>query len=34
VAAGVDDAGRLLLDGLDGRIAIAAGDVSLRVKER
>ncbi len=33
VAAGVDDAGRLLLDGADGRIAIAAGDVSLRVKE-
>jgi BirA family biotin operon repressor/biotin-[acetyl-CoA-carboxylase] ligase len=33
VAAGVDDTGRLLLDGADGRIAIAAGDVSLRVKE-
>lgn len=33
VAAGVDDVGRLLLDGADGRIAIAAGDVSLRVKE-
>ncbi|GAB3471592.1 biotin--[acetyl-CoA-carboxylase] ligase [Massilia terrae] len=33
VAAGVDDAGRLLLDGAEGRIAIAAGDVSLRVKE-
>jgi BirA family biotin operon repressor/biotin-[acetyl-CoA-carboxylase] ligase len=33
VAAGVDDAGRLLLDGQDGRIAIAAGDVSLRLKE-
>jgi BirA family biotin operon repressor/biotin-[acetyl-CoA-carboxylase] ligase len=33
VAAGVDDAGRLLLDSLDGRIAIAAGDVSLRLKE-
>jgi BirA family biotin operon repressor/biotin-[acetyl-CoA-carboxylase] ligase len=31
-AAGVDDAGRLLLDGAEGRIAIAAGDVSLRVK--
>lgn len=33
VAAGVDDSGRLLLDCADGRIAIAAGDVSLRVKE-
>ncbi len=33
IAAGVDDAGRLLLDGAHGRIAIAAGDVSLRVKE-
>ena len=33
IAAGVDDAGRLLLDGPQGRIAIAAGDVSLRVKE-
>jgi BirA family biotin operon repressor/biotin-[acetyl-CoA-carboxylase] ligase len=32
VAAGVDDAGRLLLDGAEGRVAIAAGDVSLRVK--
>ena len=31
-AAGVDDAGRLLLDTLDGRIAVLAGDVSLRVK--
>jgi len=31
-AAGVDDAGRLLLDTLEGRIAIMAGDVSLRVK--
>ena len=31
-AAGVDDTGRLLLDTLDGRIAIMAGDVSLRVK--
>ena len=31
-AAGVDDAGRLLLDTVDGRIAIMAGDVSLRVK--
>jgi BirA family biotin operon repressor/biotin-[acetyl-CoA-carboxylase] ligase len=33
VAAGVDDVGRLLLDGADGRVAIVAGDVSLRVKE-
>jgi BirA family biotin operon repressor/biotin-[acetyl-CoA-carboxylase] ligase len=33
VAAGVDDSGRLLLDGAGGRIAIAAGDVSLRVKQ-
>ena len=32
VAAGVDDAGRLLLDTVEGRIAIMAGDVSLRVK--
>ncbi|XYJ09954.1 biotin--[acetyl-CoA-carboxylase] ligase [Telluria sp. B2] len=32
VAAGVDDAGRLLLDTVEGRIAILAGDVSLRVK--
>ena len=31
-AAGVDDAGRLLLDTVEGRIAIMAGDVSLRVK--
>lgn len=31
-AAGVDDAGRLLLDTPDGRIAVLAGDVSLRVK--
>lgn len=31
-AAGVDDAGRLLLDTRDGRITIMAGDVSLRVK--
>ena len=30
LAAGVDDAGRLLLDTMDGRIAIVAGDVSLR----
>lgn len=33
VAAGVDDTGRLLLDTSEGRIAIAAGDVSLRLKE-
>jgi BirA family biotin operon repressor/biotin-[acetyl-CoA-carboxylase] ligase len=33
VAAGVDDAGRLLLDGAGGRSALVAGDVSLRVKE-
>lgn len=32
-AAGVDDSGRLLLDAAGGRIAIAAGDVSLRRKE-
>jgi BirA family biotin operon repressor/biotin-[acetyl-CoA-carboxylase] ligase len=31
-AAGVDDAGRLLLDTPAGRIAVLAGDVSLRVK--
>ncbi|MBD8674835.1 biotin--[acetyl-CoA-carboxylase] ligase [Massilia sp. CFBP 13721] len=31
-AAGVDDAGRLLLDTSAGRIAVLAGDVSLRVK--
>jgi BirA family biotin operon repressor/biotin-[acetyl-CoA-carboxylase] ligase len=31
-AAGVDDAGRLLLDTPSGRIAVLAGDVSLRVK--
>jgi BirA family biotin operon repressor/biotin-[acetyl-CoA-carboxylase] ligase len=33
VAAGVDDAGCLLLDTDQGRIAIVAGDVSLRAKE-
>ncbi|GAB3423535.1 biotin--[acetyl-CoA-carboxylase] ligase [Massilia agilis] len=33
VAAGVDDTGRLLLDTGERRIAIAAGDVSLRLKE-
>ena len=32
-AAGVDAAGRLLLDTAQGRIAIVAGDVSLRIKE-
>jgi BirA family biotin operon repressor/biotin-[acetyl-CoA-carboxylase] ligase len=32
LAAGVDDAGRLLLDTEQGRIPIVAGDVSLRVK--
>ncbi|MCS0591910.1 biotin--[acetyl-CoA-carboxylase] ligase [Massilia norwichensis] len=32
LAAGVDDAGRLLLDTENGRIAIVAGDVSLRIK--
>ncbi len=32
VAAGVDDAGRLLLDTDGGRIPIVAGDVSLRIK--
>ena len=32
LAAGVDDAGRLLLDTPNGRIAVLAGDVSLRVK--
>jgi BirA family biotin operon repressor/biotin-[acetyl-CoA-carboxylase] ligase len=31
VAAGVDDTGRLLLDTAQGRIAISAGDVSLRL---
>ena len=32
IAAGVDDGGRLLLDTPEGRIAVLAGDVSLRVK--
>ncbi|UVW29373.1 biotin--[acetyl-CoA-carboxylase] ligase [Massilia sp. H6] len=32
LAAGVDDAGRLLLDTAAGRVAVLAGDVSLRVK--
>jgi len=31
-AAGVDDSGRLLLDTVEGRITVMAGDVSLRVK--
>lgn len=33
MAAGVDDGGRLLLDTAAGRVAVLAGDVSLRVKE-
>lgn len=33
IAAGVDDSGRLLLDTAKGRIAIVAGDVSLRAVE-
>ncbi len=33
VAAGVDDGGALLLDGAAGRIAVTAGDVSLRMRE-
>ena len=33
VAAGVDDSARLLLDTADGRMAIVAGDVSLRETE-
>jgi BirA family biotin operon repressor/biotin-[acetyl-CoA-carboxylase] ligase len=33
LAAGVDDTGRLLLDTAEGRVAVLAGDVSLRVKE-
>jgi BirA family biotin operon repressor/biotin-[acetyl-CoA-carboxylase] ligase len=32
LAAGVDDAGRLLLDTENGRMAVVAGDVSLRIK--
>jgi len=32
LAAGVDDAGRLLLDTAQGRVGIVAGDVSLRLK--
>lgn len=33
LAAGVDDSGRLLLDTLEGRIPVLAGDVSLRMKD-
>jgi BirA family biotin operon repressor/biotin-[acetyl-CoA-carboxylase] ligase len=33
IAVGVDESGRLLLDSADGRAAVVAGDVSLRVKE-
>jgi BirA family biotin operon repressor/biotin-[acetyl-CoA-carboxylase] ligase len=33
VAAGVDDSGRLLLDTAAGRVAVLAGDVSLRLRE-
>jgi BirA family biotin operon repressor/biotin-[acetyl-CoA-carboxylase] ligase len=33
LAAGVDDAGRLLLDTAEGRTAVLAGDVSLRLSE-
>jgi BirA family biotin operon repressor/biotin-[acetyl-CoA-carboxylase] ligase len=32
LAAGVDDTGRLLLDTAAGRVAIVAGDVSLRTR--
>ncbi len=32
VAAGVDDSGRLLLDTAGGRVAVLAGDVSLRLE--
>lgn len=32
VAAGVDDSGRLLLDTAEGRVAVLAGDVSLRLE--
>ena len=34
LAAGVDDGGRLLLDTDQGRVAVAAGDVSLRLAAR
>ncbi|MDB5907451.1 MAG: Biotin--[acetyl-CoA-carboxylase] ligase [Massilia sp.] len=33
LAVGADDSGRLLLDTAQGRIAVLAGDVSLRLKE-
>ena len=33
LAAGVDDAGRLLLDTAEGRTSVLAGDVSLRLSE-
>ena len=33
VAAGVDEAGCMLIDTAGGRVAVVAGDVSLRVKE-
>jgi BirA family biotin operon repressor/biotin-[acetyl-CoA-carboxylase] ligase len=33
VAAGVDELGQLLLDTAHGRVAVAAGDVSLRLRE-
>ena len=33
IAAGVDDSGALLLDGAFGRVAVNAGDVSLRARE-
>jgi BirA family biotin operon repressor/biotin-[acetyl-CoA-carboxylase] ligase len=33
IAAGVDDSGALLLDRPGGRVAIVAGDVSLRPQE-
>jgi BirA family biotin operon repressor/biotin-[acetyl-CoA-carboxylase] ligase len=33
VAVGIDDSGRLLLDTAQGRVAIMAGDVSLRIRE-
>jgi BirA family biotin operon repressor/biotin-[acetyl-CoA-carboxylase] ligase len=34
LAVGVDDSGRLLLDTAGGRVAVLAGDVSLRLKEQ
>ncbi len=33
IAAGVDATGRLLLDTVNGQVAVMAGDVSLRIKE-